>query len=79
MRDTIESNPQYRFANEHGANATEVTAFGNYPPTGGHKIQKTMSDKEKMAYYWEEKQKRWEAIERLEEQGIDMYRNLNDR
>lgn len=40
MRDTIESYPQYRFANDHGANATEVTAFGNYPPTGGHKIIK---------------------------------------
>lgn len=73
----FESNPQYRFANEHGANATEVTAFGNYPPTGGHKMQNPqMTEAELYNYAMEERWKMQEAQEYFEKNGIENY---NDR
>ena len=73
MIQDIERNYQYQLANGSGANATEATAFGQYPPTGGHKIVKAnneLTEREKFEYYHQMEQRKQEAREFFESQGI---------
>jgi hypothetical protein len=77
MIQDIERNYQYQLANGSGANATEQTAFGQFPNVGGNKMQKPqMTEAEMFNWYQESRYRMQEAQEFFAKHGIENY---NDR
>jgi len=63
----------FEFIGQNGGNGTVEQLTGCFQPTGGHKIVKAnneLTEKEKFEYYHQMEQRKQEAREFFESQGI---------